>query len=345
MPSLPTPAAGKDLFRGSDGVRGPAENRNLVGRTSSAGRTESGDPLRTASDVARSSVSAMGEKRFPAGPPLPSQLSPAGTVCKPHPPLEYHGGAAAQTSARTSTLTPRQSSKSFHHQPLVITRLGLIDYQQAWDLQRRLVQARQQDRISDVLLLLEHPHTYTLGRRGKRAHILLTPRQLKRRNIAVYDVDRGGDVTYHGPEQLVGYPILKLPPDRLDYVRYIRDVEQALLLAVRDLGAPGELQEGFSGVWIGNEKLCAIGVKIDASGVTSHGFALNVNADLSYFDYIIPCGLADKGVTSLHQILGRRVSMRRVMDLVAARIAERFDLTPKTLGPKRLHTLLARSSE
>jgi lipoyl(octanoyl) transferase len=138
----------------------------------------------------------------------------------------------------------------------------------------------------------------------------------------------------------VGYPILKLPPDRLDYVRHIRDVERAMLLAVHDLGVPGELKEGFSGVWVGDDKVCAIGVKIDASGVTTHGFALNVNADLSYFDHIIPCGLTDKGVTSLHLLKGRRVSMARVQSIVARRVGETFGLAPRGFGRSRLNSLL-----
>ena len=220
--------------------------------------------------------------------------------------------------------------------PMWVARLGTIDYQAAWDLQRRLTAQRGAGEIPDVCLLLEHPHTYTLGRKGKREHILLTPRQLKRRGIAVYDVDRGGDVTYHGPEQLVGYPILQLPAHRLDYVRYIRDVERALLLAVRDLGVDAELKEGFSGVWVGNDKICAIGVKVDARGVTSHGFALNVNTDLEYFGHIIPCGITDKGVTSLQAVLGRRVSMRRAGDAAVRRLAEVFDLEPGTVRKDRI---------
>jgi len=228
--------------------------------------------------------------------------------------------------------------------PLVIARLGLVDYKEAWDLQRRLAEARRREAIPDVLLLLEHPHTYTLGRRGKADNILLTPGQLERRKIAVYEVDRGGDVTYHGPEQLVGYPILKLEPGRLTFVRYIRDVERALLLAVRDLGVPAGVQDGYSGVWAGNEKVCAIGVKVDAYGVTSHGFALNVNTDLSYFGHIIPCGIADRGVTSLQQLLRRRVSMRRVGGIVAERLAQTFDLVParRCMGYGRLLSLLDR---
>lgn len=220
--------------------------------------------------------------------------------------------------------------------PLLVSRLGKVDYLEAWDLQRRLADDRGHDRIGDVLLLLEHPHTYTLGRRGNEDHILLSPHDLERRAIAVYHVDRGGDVTYHGPGQLVGYPILKLPPERLDYVGYIRDVERAMLAAVRDLGVPAELKERFSGVWIGEEKVCAIGVKVDAAGVTTHGFALNVNTDLSYFGHIVPCGIADKGVTSLDRLLGRPVSPRTVERAVVARLSERFGLAPRTFSRARL---------
>jgi lipoyl(octanoyl) transferase len=217
--------------------------------------------------------------------------------------------------------------------PLFVCRLGTIDYQDAWELQRRLAAARKNDLIPDTLLLLEHPHTYTLGRRGKDENVLLPPEELARRGISVHHVDRGGDVTYHGPGQLVGYPIIKLPSRRLDFVRYIRDLERGLLLAVRDLGVPAGLKEGYSGVWVGDEKVCAIGVKVDAAGVTSHGFALNVSVDLGYFGHIVPCGIVDKGVTSLERKLGRRVSMRRVVRAVVRRLGETFELTPR---PARL---------
>jgi len=209
---------------------------------------------------------------------------------------------------------------------LSVRILGTIDYQEAWDLQRRLAEARRHDEIGDTLLLLEHPHTYTLGRRGNPDNILLTPRQLARRKISVYHVDRGGDVTYHGPGQLVGYPILKLPPSDLDYVRYIRDLERALLLAIRDLGVKAEFRARFSGVWVADEKLCAIGVKIDAAGVTSHGFALNVDVDLEYFRHIVPCGIPDKGVTSLRRLGVAEFTKPSVMLAVTDRIAEAFGL-------------------
>ncbi len=219
----------------------------------------------------------------------------------------------------------------------------MIDYQEAWDLQRRLASARRDERIADTLLLLEHPHTYTLGRRGHEENILLTAAELAQRNIALYHVDRGGDVTYHGPGQLVGYPILKLPSDRPKYVRYIRELERALLLAVCDLGIPAELKEGFSGIWVGDEKVCAIGVKIDAAGVTSHGFALNVSPDLTYFAHIIPCGLADKGVTSISQLQGRPVSMQRIERVLIERLTRTFGLEPRAVGLEQLEGQLTYS--
>ncbi len=209
---------------------------------------------------------------------------------------------------------------------LLIARLGTVDYQEAWDLQRRLTDARRRDAIPDTLLLLEHPHTYTLGRRSKPGHVLLTHDELKRRGIPLYEVDRGGDVTYHGPGQLVGYPILQRTRARIDYISYIRDMERALLASGLRLGVPAQRRDGFSGVWVGNDKLCAIGVKIDAYGITSHGFALNVNTDLSFFSHIVPCGISDGGVTSLQRELKRRVSMRRVMDAVVQSMGEAFGL-------------------
>lgn len=226
---------------------------------------------------------------------------------------------------------------------LLIARLGTVDYREAWDLQHRVAEARRRDLIPDALLLLEHPHTYTMGRRSKPEHVLLTRDELDRRRIPLYEVDRGGDVTYHGPGQLVGYPILKRTNARIDYISYIRDVERTLLEAVRRLGVAGERRPGFSGVWVGNDKLCAIGIKIDAYGITSHGFALNVNTDLSYFTHIVPCGISDGGVTSLQREFKRRVSMRRTMDAVVESMEETFELDarPRSIGIDRVQHLAA----
>jgi lipoyl(octanoyl) transferase len=226
---------------------------------------------------------------------------------------------------------------------LLIARLGTLDYRDAWDLQRRVAEARRRAIIPDALLLLEHPHTYTLGRRSKPEHVLLSHDELKRRNIPLYEVDRGGDVTYHGPGQLVGYPILKRTSARLDYILYVREVERALLAAVRRLGVPCERKVGFSGVWVGDAKLGAIGIKIDAYGITSHGFALNVNTELAYFSHIVPCGISDKGVTSLERELRHRVSMRRVMNAVVESMEETFQIAarPRSVNLNRVQQLAA----
>jgi lipoyl(octanoyl) transferase len=227
------------------------------------------------------------------------------------------------------------------NEPLLVARLGTVDYREAWNLQRRVAEARRRDLVPDTLLLLEHPHTYTLGRRSKPEHVLLSHDELERRGIPLYEVDRGGDVTYHGPGQLVGYPILKRTSARIDYLSYIRQLEEALLAAVVRLGVPGERKDHFSGVWVGERKLCAIGVKIDAYGITSHGFALNMDPDLSYYSHIVPCGIPDKGVSSLQQELGRRVSMRRVMDAVVGSMEETFELEarPRSVDLDRMEKL------
>jgi lipoyl(octanoyl) transferase len=207
-----------------------------------------------------------------------------------------------------------------------IRRLGVVAYGDALALQRALVEERRAGRIGDQLLLLEHPHVLTIGVRGDggRGHILATDEALAARGIDVLETGRGGDVTYHGPGQLVGYPIVDLKPDRQDVHRYVRDLEEALIRTAGDFGVEAERVPGLTGVWVGREKLAAIGVRI-ARWVTSHGFALNVSTDLEQFKLIVPCGIADRGVTSLERLLGRRVEMREVESRVAARFGEVFD--------------------
>lgn len=180
----------------------------------------------------------------------------------------------------------------------VVLEPGRVPYRQAWAWQQALVARRQQGDGEDVLLLLEHPPTYTLGRRANPANLLVAPAALKARGCDVVEIDRGGDVTFHGPGQLVGYPILRLGPDEVDYRGYIRRLEEVLIRTVGQFGLPGERLPGFSGVWCNGAKLAAIGVKI-AAGVTSHGFALNIDTDLDYFRRIVPCGIPDKPVGSL----------------------------------------------
>ncbi|MYN66980.1 MAG: lipoyl(octanoyl) transferase LipB [Acidobacteria bacterium] len=207
---------------------------------------------------------------------------------------------------------------------LHVRRLGLVRYAAAVELQRKLVSERQRDAIADQLLLLEHPPVITRGVRAGADNVLAPPDVLRRRGVEVHDARRGGDVTYHGPGQLVGYPILLLKPDRCDVHRYVRDLEEVLIRAVAGFGVRATRIEGLTGVWVGNDKLAAIGVRL-SRWVTSHGFALNVATDLDDFALIRPCGLADRGVTSLARLTGTKVSDVAVADRVARRFAEVFD--------------------
>jgi lipoyl(octanoyl) transferase len=208
---------------------------------------------------------------------------------------------------------------------LIVRRLGRVAYADALELQRALVEERKAGAIDDQLLFVEHPHVLTLGVRGDggRSHILAAPELLASRGVDVHETGRGGDITYHGPGQIVGYPILDLKPDRQDVHRYVRDIEEVLIRAAADYGIEAGRVEGLTGVWVGREKLAAIGVRI-ARWVTSHGFALNVTTDLDYFNLIVPCGIADRGVTSLARLLGRDVERRDVEDHVVAHFCRVF---------------------
>ena len=200
-----------------------------------------------------------------------------------------------------------------------VKRLGLVPYEAALELQRQLVEERRAQRVPDQLLLLQHPPVITLGVkvRDDRAHVLAGPDELARQGVELFETGRGGDVTFHGPGQLVGYPILDLNPDRRDVHRYVRDLEEVLIRVASSFGIVATRQPGLTGAWVGNEKLAAIGVRI-ARWITSHGFALNVTADLRHFDLIVPCGITDKGVTSLERQLGRAVAMDEVESATVA---------------------------
>jgi lipoyl(octanoyl) transferase len=210
-----------------------------------------------------------------------------------------------------------------------VKRLGVIGYAAALELQRELVEQRKRGDIPDQLPLLEHPDVITLGvkTRSDRSHVLESEAELARQGVQLFETGRGGDVTFHGPGQLVGYPIIDLKPDRCDVHRYVRDLEEVLIQAVADFGIAAGRIEGLTGIWVGPEgkkaKLAAIGVRI-SRWVTSHGFALNVSTDLSRFGLIVPCGITDKGVTSMERLLGRRVAMAEVADAVAVRFAAVF---------------------
>src|SRR6478609_4448793 len=193
--------------------------------------------------------------------------------------------------------------------PLQVQRLGLVPYADGLELQRRLVEERKADRIADTLLLLQHPHVITVGvKKDGREHILASPDRLSALGVEVFETGRGGDVTYHGPGQLVGYPILDLNPDRRDVHKYVRDLEEVMIRVCADYGLEAGRVQGFSGAWIkrdsDDEKIGAIGVRI-SRWITSHGFAFNVSTNIDFFKLIVPCGIADKGVTSLAAQIGR----------------------------------------
>jgi lipoyl(octanoyl) transferase len=204
---------------------------------------------------------------------------------------------------------------------LLVQRLGLIDYQAGLVLQKEIEQAVKLRTQPDTLLLLEHPHTLTIGRRGDRAAVLLDAEQLRQRNVTVFETNRGGKVTYHGLGQLVGYPIVNLSPEREDVHRYIRDLEEVLIHTMSDFGIEAFRIDGLTGVYTPRGKIAAIGVHI-SRWVTTHGFALNVNTDLGYFDFIIAC--EGEPVTSMEQLLGSETQLSEVEDRIVARFAEVF---------------------
>ena len=218
---------------------------------------------------------------------------------------------------------------------LIIEWAGQVNYLDAWDRQKDLVTQRESTAgLDDHLLLLEHPPTYTLGRHGRSENLLLDEATLKQRGIAVHRVDRGGDITYHGPGQLVGYPILNLERyygrgiGRIR--RYISNLETMLIRVVAAFGIKARLLEGHRGVWVdtetGTNKIAAVGVRVTGKGISSHGFALNVNPDMSYFTGIVPCGIADHGVTSMAEIMGEPLSVTQLLPHIRDNFSQVFDV-------------------
>lgn len=222
--------------------------------------------------------------------------------------------------------------------------LGLIDYAQAWELQTRLFQAtidrkvanrdkplEQQVPTEDHLLFCEHPHVYTLGKSGKQSHLLLNEQGLREKGVQFFPIDRGGDITYHGPGQIVGYPIFDLDHHFTDIHRFLRTLEEAIIGTLEAYGIKAGRIEGLTGVWLDwNEplkarKICAFGIRA-SRWVTMHGFAFNVNTDLGYFENIVPCGITDKGVTSLARELGREVDINAVKERLKLELADLFDV-------------------
>ncbi len=216
----------------------------------------------------------------------------------------------------------------------IVVRLGVIDYLEAYDLQKRLCEDVKAGH-DGYLLLLEHPHSYTFGRVGKAENLKLNEEQLKERDARVYWVDRGGDITYHGPGQLVGYPIVDLHAWNEGPRWFVKALEDALIEAIGTFGIEAGVSEGRPGVWVGNEKLAAIGLHI-SQGVPTHGFALNVDTDLSYFDSIISCGLEDAETSSLAQMLGHPVGVDRAADAVLASLTQYLDLDVRAMSREEL---------
>jgi len=207
---------------------------------------------------------------------------------------------------------------------VLFCRLGTIDYAEAHRLQKELQRKRVGGEIGDIVLLLEHPPVLTMGRSAKAQHVLATPELLEARGIPVHEVGRGGDVTYHGPGQLVAYPIIDLKPDRKDVRKYVASLEETMIRTCADFGLAAGRVEGLNGAWIGERKVGAVGVRI-SRWVTMHGLALNVNSDLRQFEMIVPCGIQDKGVTSLSAELGRAVQVADLLEPLAGHFARLYE--------------------
>jgi len=229
---------------------------------------------------------------------------------------------------------------------LLVCNLGCTRFADVWDLQRQLFQLRVGGEIPNVLLLTEHENVYTIGKTGRDDHLLAPREFLLEKKAEVFNIDRGGDITYHGPGQLVVYPILDLRNFYLDVHRYLRDLEEVIILALQQYGVRGERDPHYTGVWVGGKKIAAIGVKV-SRWVTMHGLAINVTTDLSYFDWIIPCGIRDRAVTSLERVLLEQTSLSRIgidMEKFAGCVLQSFrvvfDVHPHWISPKALRSLI-----
>ncbi len=215
----------------------------------------------------------------------------------------------------------------------LIRPAGLVSYGSAYDLMHELAAARLAGEVPDSLILLEHPPVYTAGKRWDPVHVVWAEEVMRAAGAEFHVVDRGGSVTFHGPGQLVGYPILDLGP-KPDVVGFVRNLEEVVILAAEDAGISGLGRNPVnSGVWAGDQKVCAIGVRVTRARVTLHGFALNCTTDLAWYDAIVPCGLTDTGVTSLSRIAGREITVKDMAPLVAGRFADVFHLA---LAPRPL---------
>jgi lipoate-protein ligase B len=220
----------------------------------------------------------------------------------------------------------------------ILTDIGTTEYAFAWELQKNLHSERIAGAIPDTILFTEHYSTYTIGKSGGDDHLLATEDELIRENVSVFKTDRGGDITYHGPGQIVCYPIIDLKDYYQDVHRYLRELEEVVIRTLAHYGIEGHREPEYTGVWVGSEKICAIGVKV-SRWVTMHGFAFNVNTDLSYFGRIIPCGIFHKGVTSLAELLGRPVDLAEVKKIVAEKFADVFQTEIESVNQEQFAEL------
>lgn len=223
----------------------------------------------------------------------------------------------------TTAALPRPTRFSALRPAPAVERLGSVPYREAWALQRERVARRAADRVPDTLLLLSHPPVVTLGKGGTIEHLLSSAADLERRGVDFVRTDRGGDITFHGPGQIVGYTIVDLTARGRDLHRFLRDLEEVLIRALAEFGLAAGRSPGLTGVWIGEAKVAAIGIRV-SRWITHHGFALNVSTDLSYFDLIVPCGIGDRRVTSMAELLGSPVERERVEDALEQAFVEIF---------------------
>jgi len=222
---------------------------------------------------------------------------------------------------------------------LFVVNLGRTRYAETWELQKKIFSARQEHRIGDILLLTEHDPVFTLGKGADGNHLLANDEELSEKKIDMFWIDRGGDVTFHGPGQIVGYPIIDLNLHYNDIHRYLRDLEQMIINVLAEYGVVGGREKEFTGVWVKHDKIAALGVKV-SKWITMHGFALNVGTDLSFFDRIIPCGIFHKGVTSLHNVLEKSIAIEEVQQYIINHFAKIFSFEVKHISAEELETLL-----
>lgn len=207
---------------------------------------------------------------------------------------------------------------------LRVQTLGRVSYESGLRIQEELVARRRSGEVEDQLLLLEHDHVITMGSSTEKRNIVADEGRLRELGVQVHGAGRGGDVTYHGPGQIVGYPILDLKPDRKDLHEYLRLLEGVLIRALHVYGLVGVREEGLTGVWVGDEKVAALGIRVSSGWITSHGFALNVSTDMRYFETIVPCGITDRGVTSLERLLGHTVDPEKLRRILSTAMVEEF---------------------